>query len=318
MLGRLIGVIVRNPFGVLAAAMVVGSWGAISVNAMWMQEGPHPAPFLGREALSGIPAKLPPAKPERRVSEITPGDAEDAERRRVIQKQMELTRALQTELSRRNYYTGGIDGQYGPRTEAAIRDYQRAAGLAETGQPSGELLAHVQLSTLNAPPQPVPSPLRPEPITTQQGVATSHGDQAASQTTGSLAPAGDPVAALIAKAEPVTPQPAPLPAASPATPQATAPVPVQTEEPASQPPAASPPAASQPAASQPPADPRTEAVQSILADLGYAPGSIDGTLSAATRRAIEDFEVDRGLPMTGRISPQLLKELTAVSGVPLG
>jgi peptidoglycan hydrolase-like protein with peptidoglycan-binding domain len=295
MLGRLIGVVVRNPFGVLAAALVVGSWGAISVNAMWMQDGPHPAPFLGREALTGIPAKLPPAKPERRVSELSPGGAEDAERRRVIQKQMEQTRALQIELARRNYYTGSIDGQFGPRTELAIRDYQRAAGLAETGQPSGELLAHVQLSTLNAPPQPVPSPLRPEPVAIQP-----NSDPADSQTTGSLAPAGDPVAALIAKAEPVTPQPAPPPE--------SAPLPLPKAEPASQ----------APAVTRPAADPRTEAVQSILADLGYAPGSIDGTLSPATRRAIEDFEVDRGLPMTGRISPQLLQELTAVSGVPLG
>ena len=30
---------------------------------------------------------------------------------------------------------------------------------------------------------------------------------------------------------------------------------------------------------------------------------------------IEDFEVDRGMPMTGQISPKLLQELTAVSGV---
>ncbi|WP_436639956.1 peptidoglycan-binding domain-containing protein [Microbaculum sp. FT89] len=281
MLGRLIGVVIRNPLGVLAAAAVVGSWGAISVNAMWLQTGPHPAPFLGRDALVGIPAKLPPTRPDRQVTKIDPASAEDADRARLVARQMALTRDLQIELARRNFYTGGIDGQYGPRTEAAIRDYERMASLADTGQPSEALLAHVRMSTLQAPPQPVPSPVRPVP-----------GNEAA---TGPATPVhdGDPVAALIEQADeaehsataaPEQSAAAPLPAASPAS----------------------------------DTDARVEAVQAILADLGYAPGSIDGRLSSSTKRAIEDFEVDRGMPMTGQISPRLLQELTAVSGVPLG
>ncbi|MCT8971243.1 peptidoglycan-binding domain-containing protein [Microbaculum marinisediminis] len=279
MLGRLIGVVIRNPLGVLAAAAVVGSWGAISVNAMWLQTGPHPAPFLGRDTIAGVPAKLPPARPDRQVAKIDPASAEDADRARLVAKQMELTRDLQIELARRNFYTGGIDGQYGPRTEAAIRDYERMASLADTGQPSEALLAHVRMSTLQAPPQPVPSPVRPAP-----------GNETA------IAPAtpvqnGDPVAALLEQAD----EPAESPSVAPQQ-SASAPVPVPPSD----------------------TDRRIEAVQAILADLGYAPGSIDGRMSSSTKRAIEDFEVDRGMPMTGQISPKLLQELTAVSGVPLG
>jgi|GEM_PF-2319292 len=311
MLGRLASVVIRHPFGVLAAVVVAGAWGAISVNAMWLQDGPHPAPFLGRDALRGVTATLPPQKPERRVSSLSPDSAEEAEQRRVVEKQMAMTRQLQTELAARNFYTGVIDGQYGPRTEAAIRDYERAAGLAETGHPSDALLAHVRLSTLSATPQPAPNPLRPQPESSSTQASAPGG----TQTTVALKPAGDPMADLIAKSE--TPaaatsstqpaplpgqrvEPAPLPAASgTATPYAAQPVP-------------------QPAPQVPQADSQVQAVQSILADLGYAPGSIDGSLSASTRRAIEDFEVDRGLPMTGSVSPRLLQELTAVSGVPLG
>lgn len=296
MLGRFIGVVIRNPLGVLAALAVAGSWGAISVNAMWLQTGPHPAPFLGRDALAGIPAALPPAKPGRQVTKIDPASAEEADRARLVARQMALTRDLQIELARRNFYSGAVDGQYGPYTEAAIRDYEGAAGLAETGMPSEELLAHVRMSSLSAPPQPLPSPLRAAP---------------SGEATGSVPPVatakGDPLGALISKAEePAAPRPV-------AT-TTVAPAPLPPDPPAQRSGAAPTPA---PAPAAPAADPRVEAVQAILADLGYAPGSIDGRLSSSTRRAIEDFEVDRGLPMTGAISPRLLEELTAVSGVPL-
>ena len=38
------------------------------------------------------------------------------------------------------YDTGGSDGVIGPKTQDAIRAYQRSQGLSETGEPSLELL----------------------------------------------------------------------------------------------------------------------------------------------------------------------------------
>ena len=68
----------------------------------------------------------------------------------------------------------------------------------------------------------------------------------------------------------------------------------------------------------PPAgDPQVAGLQKVLADLGYAPGKIDGQLGAETRSAIERFERDRNLPVTGKISADLVKELSQVSGVSL-
>jgi peptidoglycan hydrolase-like protein with peptidoglycan-binding domain len=57
-----------------------------------------------------------------------------------------------------------------------------------------------------------------------------------------------------------------------------------------------------------------KAVQQELADLGYAPGAIDGDLGAATTRAIKSFQKDRKLAQTGRITPDLLAELKRVTG----
>jgi peptidoglycan hydrolase-like protein with peptidoglycan-binding domain len=55
-------------------------------------------------------------------------------------------------------------------------------------------------------------------------------------------------------------------------------------------------------------------VQKVLADLGYSPGPVDGALGGATTRAISAFQHDRKMPETGRISPELLRELDRVTG----
>jgi peptidoglycan hydrolase-like protein with peptidoglycan-binding domain len=55
-------------------------------------------------------------------------------------------------------------------------------------------------------------------------------------------------------------------------------------------------------------------VQQILADLGYAPGSIDGAAGEATKRAISSFQRDRKIAETGKITPELLAELKRVTG----
>jgi peptidoglycan hydrolase-like protein with peptidoglycan-binding domain len=56
------------------------------------------------------------------------------------------------------------------------------------------------------------------------------------------------------------------------------------------------------------------AVQHILADLGYAPGPIDGAVGSTTERAISAFQRDRKIVVSGRISPELLGEIKRVTG----
>ena len=50
-------------------------------------------------------------------------------------------------------------------------------------------------------------------------------------------------------------------------------------------------------------------VQQLLAALGYDPGPADGMPGARTREAIRKFETDRGLPVVGAVSPELLLAL---------
>jgi peptidoglycan hydrolase-like protein with peptidoglycan-binding domain len=57
-----------------------------------------------------------------------------------------------------------------------------------------------------------------------------------------------------------------------------------------------------------------KAVQQVLADLGYAPGPVDGAVGEATTRAVNAFQHDRKIAETGRITPELLRELKRVTG----
>lgn len=72
--------------------------------------------------------------------------------------------------------------------------------------------------------------------------------------------------------------------------------------------------------SAPSADPKQEQVRSVAAvqralnRLGYGPIKADGVYGSGTKLAVERFERDRKLPLTGEVSPRVLKELSAASG----
>jgi peptidoglycan hydrolase-like protein with peptidoglycan-binding domain len=62
---------------------------------------------------------------------------------------------------------------------------------------------------------------------------------------------------------------------------------------------------------------RLLAVQRALTDFGYGQIKPTGIADADTRSAIEKFERNRQLPVTGEISERLLRELSAMTGRPL-
>ena len=63
--------------------------------------------------------------------------------------------------------------------------------------------------------------------------------------------------------------------------------------------------------------PRIAAVQRALSDYGYGQIKPSGTLDEPTSAAIEKFEREHKLPVTGRISDRLVGELAAMVGQPL-
>jgi len=63
--------------------------------------------------------------------------------------------------------------------------------------------------------------------------------------------------------------------------------------------------------------PRIAAVQRVLSDYGYGQIKPTGMLDDATSIAIEKFQRERKLTVTGEVSDRLVRELTAMIGHPL-
>lgn len=62
---------------------------------------------------------------------------------------------------------------------------------------------------------------------------------------------------------------------------------------------------------------RIAAVQRVLSEFGYGQLRLSGTLDEPTSAAIQKFESEHKLPVTGRLSDRLLNELAAMTGHPI-
>ncbi len=230
-------VLVRHPRDTLIGVAAVAAMTAIVVNGLFLQPGPHPAPIFSvkplpvpaREATGATGTALIPRP--RPMEASARRDAAPAARSRA-----DIIADVQRELVRRGFYDGGVDGLYGARTDAAIRDFEQAAGLKPTGEPSESLLQAIVHSSVKGKAATLPA-----------------------------APRRDAIAILI----------------SPANAR------------------------------------QIMAVQRALSDFGYGQIKATGVYDADTRSAIERFERERKLPVTGQISDRLMRELSGMTGRPL-
>ena len=74
----------------------------------------------------------------------------------------EIIADIQRELMRRGYYDGVVDGRYGARTDAPLRDIEQASGLKASTEPNEALLAAIKRSTTK--PAKAPSGCGRQPI----------------------------------------------------------------------------------------------------------------------------------------------------------
>jgi peptidoglycan hydrolase-like protein with peptidoglycan-binding domain len=278
----------RRPGDSLVSLAALGATGAILVNALFLQTAPHPAPILPVKprpvALSEITNSLPLAAARPRQTETTAPKAEPLAREALarearapearatetratetrapetrspgapaVRTRQQIVSDIQRELSRRGFFDAPVDGVYGPRTDAAIRDFEHAAGIKGNSQPDDALLRLIARSTARASPPPAAVPV----------------------------PAAVPAPATVSAA---VPRP---PAEIRSAPKAAAP------------------------------GKRILSVQRALSDFGYGQLAPTGVLGAETKSAIERFERERKLPVTGQISDRLVRELAAVTGRPL-
>ena len=125
----------RNAIGAIAA---VCAGLAVLINVLFMQRGSHPAPLFGASIPpTGLPlvGKIP-------MPAARPSPAETSRSGAVIIPRTpgEIITDIQRELLRRGYYEGPVDGFYGPKTDAAIREFEHLAALKASAEPSETLL----------------------------------------------------------------------------------------------------------------------------------------------------------------------------------
>jgi peptidoglycan hydrolase-like protein with peptidoglycan-binding domain len=148
LLGPVLRFLARRPhdgFALIAAMLAAG---AILVNALYRQAGPHPAPlFAGKPGASAPATRSSGVTPPQRSSAVETGGSDQAGARARLQTVM----AIQRELAARGFYDGPIDGLHGPRMEGAIREFEQAAGVKTAGEPGEPLLRAILRTPVKSP-----------------------------------------------------------------------------------------------------------------------------------------------------------------------
>jgi peptidoglycan hydrolase-like protein with peptidoglycan-binding domain len=132
----------RDSIAAVAAGAAVVT---ILVNALFMQSGPHPAPIFSTKP-APVVAPLTDS-----VATLMPGRKPVAAPPPARPKSDTVVE-IQRELSKHGFYDGPADGFYGPKTDAAIRDFEQAAGLRPSAEPTETLLAAITRSSVKAKP----------------------------------------------------------------------------------------------------------------------------------------------------------------------
>jgi peptidoglycan hydrolase-like protein with peptidoglycan-binding domain len=143
-----------RPRDTLAVAAAGGAVITILINALFLQTGPHPAPIFANKPVPVVapqPDPLASIMPHRRPGAVSKPDVVTATRPRS-----DTVMEIQRELTRRGFYDGPADGFYGPKTDAAIRDFEQVAGLRASAEPGEPLLAAITRSNVKAKPAETP------------------------------------------------------------------------------------------------------------------------------------------------------------------
>ncbi|MBN8940004.1 MAG: peptidoglycan-binding protein [Rhizobiales bacterium] len=276
-----------------AAFVAVG----IGVNALARQSGPHPAPLFATARVEApAAAPVPAGRPAeiQSTASITPRAQEPRPAEQAAAQgrpRAEVVTDIQRELARRSLYDGPVDGRTGPRTDAAIKRYESQSGLRVSGEATEQLLNHMrrpaQRSAAPAPAQTI-NQLLASDAQPQPARAAPQARPEAAQSITQL------INANAAAATATRPQTQPRPEAPQSIGQLIA---ANAAQPTPR-----------PQAGPPSADRRMQAVKRALVQAGYGP------LGGDPREAIQRFERDRRLPVTGQANDRVVRELASVTG----
>ncbi|MEM1039790.1 MAG: peptidoglycan-binding domain-containing protein [Pseudomonadota bacterium] len=237
--GPIMHSIVEHRFLALGALVSTVLMVVVIANAVWYQEGAHPAPLFATRTVDGVrPLASEPdpvvAKTKQNSTQVAALAADTS---------ADLLREVQGALAARGYYKGKVDGIFGNRTKRAITGFQRDHSMAQTGKPSVRLLTQILMSA-SANPQEVPVPKPSEIVSVPVNKVKT-----VSLTTKSKEEAAN---GLIAR------------------------------------------------------------IQSGLRAYGYENLAVDGKMGQQTATAIQRFQLDYGMKITGEPSQNVLKKLEAI------
>lgn len=151
--GRAAAAVRARPKAVAITLAAVVSMTAISVNALYLQSGKHPAPMFSRQPAPVRTASLPAetATDAAQLPGITSSQPRDDANAPPPDN---IVSAVQTALKARGLYGDAVDGAMGPATRAAISAYEQKMGLEVTGAPSVGLLASLSSPAVTPPKAP--------------------------------------------------------------------------------------------------------------------------------------------------------------------
>jgi peptidoglycan hydrolase-like protein with peptidoglycan-binding domain len=136
----------NRPADVIAGALAACATVAVLVNALWLQPVAKPASALSEIAKpqSTIPRqavakRTVPAAPAPAIVTPPPQPLQRSETA-AVRPRSDLVANMQRELTQLGLYDGVADGLLGPRTDQAIREFEKSQGLKITGEPTATLL----------------------------------------------------------------------------------------------------------------------------------------------------------------------------------
>ena len=218
----------RSPLTNSAIAALVVTTAMAGSNALYGQRHMHPSPLFGVAADDSttvepvIPAVKPKGLGSKPLVVGTPKKLEKVSAADITGSiGNEQVFEVQKKLEAMKFFTGTIDGYYGPQTAKAIRKFEEAQGLKLTGQLTPDIVEKIRNAPLAAPePVVVPAPAAatveptptPAPVVVEEkpAVTVTMPTVIAPKAETQLAPAADAEAVVAPQSLAALADPAPL------------------------------------------------------------------------------------------------------------
>jgi peptidoglycan hydrolase-like protein with peptidoglycan-binding domain len=193
---------------------------------------------------------------------------------------LSIVASIQDNLKQKNYYDGKVDGIVGVHTRAALREFEKDSGVDLTDKALPAVLAALRGSKVEASSKVKTTDSFSSSIAHRDTLSFAEKQIPQRSTlppSGEADPQFDPIREIISRREKGLED-------------------VTKEETDLS---------------------RMTAIQRALSEFGYGQIRLSGSLDERTSEAIKKFEVEHGMPVTGRPSDRLIHELSAMIGRPL-